>query len=100
MTMRHFDQDPEQLLYQCHALCKKALEHTRVKLNKQEQEFTEANKCSWYKEIGDSLLAHPEDFTKGAVECVIENVHSREIESIATNPKLDAFQNAKLFYKK
>ena len=37
---------------------------------------------------------------KGAVECIIENIHSREIETVATNPKFNAFQNAQLFYKK
>ena len=94
------DQDPYLQLRQYQALCKKALEHVRIKLVKQELEFSEANKCSWYKEIGDSLLAHPDLYSKGAVECIIENIHSHEIESVATNPKFNAFQNAQLFYKK
>jgi predicted ribosome quality control (RQC) complex YloA/Tae2 family protein len=94
------NQDHSELLRHYQALCKKALEHARVKLGKQEIEFAEANKCSWYQEIGDSLLTHPDVCPKGAVECIIENIHSHEVESIATNPKFNAFQNAQLFYKK
>ena len=98
--MHQNDLDPKLLLRQYHAICKKSLERARTKLVKQELEFTEANKCSWYREIGDSLLARPADCPKGAAECIIENIHSREIESVAINPKFDAFQNARLFYKK
>ena len=94
------DQVSAERLRQYQALCKKALERARLKLVKQEVEFTEANKCSWYKDIGDSLLAHPDLCPKGTVECIIENIHSFEIEPIATNPKFNAFQNAQLFYKK
>ena len=94
------DRDINERLKQYLAICKKALEHVRVKLVKQEGEFTEANKCSWYQRIGDSLLAHPDLCPKGTIECIIENIHSHEIESVQTNPKFNAFQNAQLFYKK
>jgi predicted ribosome quality control (RQC) complex YloA/Tae2 family protein len=91
--------DPERLrLYR--TLCKKALEHARLKLGKQELEFTEANKGSWYAHMGDSLLAHPDACPKGSTQCTIENIHSRALELITLNPKLNVFQNAQLYYKK
>lgn len=93
-------QDPIERLRQYQAVCKKALEHVRLKLVKQEREFIEANKCSWYQYIGDSLLAHPDLCPKGTAQCSIENIHSHEIEKVATNPKFNAYQNAQLFYKK
>lgn len=94
------DQGHLERLRQYRAICKKALEHARKKLVKQECELAEANKCSWYREIGDSLLATPDDCPRGTVECIIENIHSHEIEPVAVNPKFNAFQNAQLFYKK
>ena len=99
-TLREMNDEQKERLQRYRTLCAKALEHARLKLGKQELEFIEANKYSWYREIGDSLVAHPDACPKGSTQCVIENIHSRSPDTVALNPKCNAFENAQLFYKK
>ncbi len=74
--------------------------HMSKKLAKQQQELEEAKRWRWYQQIGDSLLARPEEYPRGTASCAIENIHSGEPESARLNPKLDAYGNAELLYKK
>jgi predicted ribosome quality control (RQC) complex YloA/Tae2 family protein len=98
--LREMNDEQKEQLHRYRTLCAKALEHARLKLGKQELELTEANKCSWYREIGDSLIAHPDAYPKGSTQCIVENIHSRLPEPVTLNPKFSAFENAQLFYKK
>ena len=74
----------------------KALQET----GKQEEELKESRMQLWYKQIGDSLLAISPPLSRGLSETKITNIHSKTVESVSLNPKLDSRENAQLYYKK
>ena len=75
----------------------KRLEGTR---EKQVAEF--ANASEWRKllEIGDSLLAAPEQIEKGSAQQEIRNVHTGGIEVVKLNPRFGAVRNAEIYFRK
>ena len=70
------------------------------KLQKQNEELEETRKHLWYKQIADSLLASPGTYPRGSSQVSIVNAHTLKEEQVSLNPKLDAKENAELFYKK
>lgn len=70
------------------------------KLEKQEEELKESRMQLWYKQIGDSLLAISPPLSRGLSEAKITNIHSKTVESVSLNPKLDSRENAQLYFKK
>jgi predicted ribosome quality control (RQC) complex YloA/Tae2 family protein len=80
------------------SVTKRALKRVRVKLSKQEVELTEASQYSFFTQIADSLLAHPERIGRGASVCVLENIHTQKEEKISLDPAVSVFENAKQYY--
>ncbi len=76
----------------------RALKHCRHKLEKQRAELTETERAEWYRQIADSLLAHP--LSRGSSKVSIRNIHTQKEEPVSLNPKFDFRQNAELLYKK
>ncbi|MDD5672991.1 MAG: NFACT RNA binding domain-containing protein [Chitinivibrionales bacterium] len=85
---------------QVRALGRHALKKAGEKLLKRQAELEEAGRFSWYRQMGDSLLADPVRFPRGTTKTEIVNIHSGRPETITLNAKLDAPANAKLLYKK
>ncbi len=79
---------------------KRFIKKQQLTLQKQIDEKVEAAKGTAYQQIGDSILADLHCAKRGAIEVLLENVHTQEMISVAFNPKLDAQENAELFYKK
>jgi predicted ribosome quality control (RQC) complex YloA/Tae2 family protein len=78
----------------------RAVQRLHKKLDKQSVELGETEKASWYRQIGDSLLARPEKTHRGAITAMVVNIHTQKEESVSLNPKFDQKGNAELFYKK
>ncbi|MBN1129988.1 MAG: DUF814 domain-containing protein [Chitinispirillaceae bacterium] len=76
------------------------LNRLRKKMVKQEEELRETGKAYWYRQMADSLLAYPEQSHRGAVSARINNIHTRQDETVSLNPKFDRRGNAGLLYKK
>ncbi len=70
------------------------------KIKKQESEHEIAGKWLWFQQMGDSLLANPEEMKKGTSEGSLLNIHTHQKEMVKLNPKCDAVRNAKIFYRK
>jgi predicted ribosome quality control (RQC) complex YloA/Tae2 family protein len=86
------------------ALCKKAvakvLKSHKKKLEKQVAELQETERATWYRRMGDSLMAYPDMALRGAATATIRDVHTQKDETVALNPKFDSRGNAQLLYKK
>ena len=77
------------------------LQKSTKKLERQKEELDDTRKHTWYKEIGDSLLAlPPAENRRGNQTLMLLNVYSQSKESVTMNPKLDTKENAALFFKK
>jgi predicted ribosome quality control (RQC) complex YloA/Tae2 family protein len=82
------------------ALLKGLLKRTEKKLEKQKEERREVECWEKYQQSGDTILAHPDAFPRGTRERIVENIHSGEPVIIEVNPRLNAFENAELLFKK
>jgi len=87
-------------LSQYAAVCRKRIKLVHAKIEKQQAELKEAQQYIRYQQLGDTILAHPDEMRKGMNECIVENVHTHDVECMALNPKLTAIENAELYYKK
>lgn len=67
---------------------------------KQHDELQEASNYLRYQQIGDSLNISPQSAPRGTVNTFITNVHTQMEEEVALNPKLNAKENAALYFKK
>jgi predicted ribosome quality control (RQC) complex YloA/Tae2 family protein len=86
--------------HQVHSACKTALRRIGGKLFKQEKELIEAEKYIIYQQWADTLISKPNIVARGATECLVENIHTNEVESIPLNSKFNVIRNAQLYYKK
>jgi predicted ribosome quality control (RQC) complex YloA/Tae2 family protein len=82
------------------ALCRRALQHAREKLDKRQEEMDDAGRFTWYQQMADSLLASPQQYPRGTTAVQIVNIHTNEPQPITLNAKLDGRENAALLYKK
>lgn len=80
--------------------CKSARKRIVKKQKKQEKEYDELRNWLYYKQIGDSLLAEAGHLQKGLSRWQVTNVHTQTQETVPVNPRLDAFKNAEIYYKK
>ncbi len=76
------------------------LKRLEKKQAKQQQEYEEAQKGPWYRQIADSLLAEAPDAHKKSAQRAVYNVHTGQCEEVKLNPKCDAAKNAQLYYKR
>lgn len=70
------------------------------KQKKQHHELQEASNYFRYQQIGDSLNISPQSAPRGTVNTFITNVHTEAEEEVTLNPKLNAKENAALYFKK
>lgn len=89
-----------QLLLDLEKKINTLIKHSKRKIEKQKSEQKEALKWEWYQQIADSILADPQAVKKTESQAAILNVHSQERVVVHINPRLDAFKNAALYYKK
>jgi predicted ribosome quality control (RQC) complex YloA/Tae2 family protein len=82
------------------AICRKRIRILLAKIEKQQVELCEARNYIHYQQLGDTILAHPAEMRKGMTECIVENIHTHDVESMALNPRLTPIENAELYYKK
>lgn len=82
------------------ARAQKELKHEQKRLHNQQVDKVEADKCFWYQQIADTILAAPHLFPRGTTETIVENVHTQQQEPVTLNQKLNANENAQLLYKK
>ena len=87
-------------LSQWAAICRKRIKLILSKIEKQQTELNEAKDYFHYQQLGDTILAHPTEISKGMIECIVENIHTHETECMTLNPKLSPIENAELYYKK
>lgn len=81
-------------------LLRQSVQKLQRKLIKQQEEFEEAEKHLWYKQIADSILAAPDKFSQKESKINVFNVYTQKEELVSVNPKLDIKANAQLLYKK
>lgn len=93
-------ENPTEHISQIEKQLKHSLQKLERKLEKQEQEFSEASQNVWYQQIADSLLSTPPSIPRGSSNTAILNIHTQKEENISLNPKLDVNGNAELYYKK
>lgn len=89
-----------QVIENSKKMLKDELNRINKKLEKQLEELHETEKAAWFSQIGDSLLADSTILTKGHKSLKINNIHLQIVQEVPINPKLDAKQNAAIFYKK
>lgn len=94
------EKQPREILLELRRQCSLQTKHCRKKHEKQLQEYEESRRWQWYSQVADTLLADPKAFPRGTLDTLISNVHTQQMEEVRLNPKLDAYQNAELLYKK
>lgn len=76
-----------------------ALKRAQRKLEKQNLEFSQAEKWNKHKEIGDTILANIFQLKKGVSKVNLVNVHTNCEEDIELDPALLPNENADKYYK-
>jgi predicted ribosome quality control (RQC) complex YloA/Tae2 family protein len=82
------------------SVCKRALKRIRKKIEKQEKDCLEAARFSWFSQVADSLVAHPDSVSRGASNVRIMNIHTQEMEEVSLHPDMSVFENAQELYKR